>query len=100
MNRDVNMLFDLLIELLEAVEEAGADPGSQPMLLSPFPPWPTPTTSTCPTKKLKDLLRRRFTRAGLVEPAILDRIDEIALLIRRFGLAAFLERLELAVQEL
>ncbi len=37
---------------------------------------------------------------GLVEPAILDRIDEIALLIRRFGLAAFLERLELAVQEL
>jgi hypothetical protein len=50
-------------------------------------------------EELKDLLRRRFSRAGL-EPPILEAIDEIALLIRRHGFAAVLERLELAVQEL
>lgn len=50
-------------------------------------------------EELKDVLRRRFARAG-VDPPILEAIDEIALLIRRHGFAAVLERLELAVQEL
>jgi hypothetical protein len=50
-------------------------------------------------EELKDLLRRRFARAG-VEPPIFDAIEEIALLIRRHGFAAFLDGLELAVQEL
>ena len=50
-------------------------------------------------EELKDLLRRRFARAGL-EPPILDAIDEIALLIRHLGFGAFLDGLELAVQEL
>lgn len=50
-------------------------------------------------EELKDLLRRRFARAGLQPPAF-NAIDEIALLIRRHGFAAFLEGLELAVQEL
>lgn len=50
-------------------------------------------------EELKDLLRRRFARAGL-QPPTFDAIDEITLLIRRHGFAAFLEGLELAVQEL
>lgn len=50
-------------------------------------------------EELKDLLRRRFARSGL-EPPILDAIEEIALMIRRHGFAAFLEGLERAVQEL
>ena len=52
-----------------------------------------------PHEELKDLLRRRFARAGL-EPPILDAIDEIALLVRRLGFPAVLERLKLAVQKL
>jgi hypothetical protein len=48
-------------------------------------------------EELKDLLRRRFARAGL-EPPIFDAIDEIALLIRRHGFAAFLEDLELLIR--
>jgi hypothetical protein len=72
---------------------------SQPMLPSTPTPWTTHSTSTWTHEELKDLLRRRFARAGL-EPPILAAIEEIALLIRRHGFAAFLEGLERAVQEL
>jgi hypothetical protein len=51
-------------------------------------------------EELKDLLRRRFTRAGLDPQLLQNAIAEIALLIRALGFTTTLERLERAVQEL
>jgi hypothetical protein len=48
-------------------------------------------------QELKELLRRRFARAG-VEPPIFAAIDEIARLIRRHGFTACMEGLKLAIQ--
>src|SRR5215210_1052123 len=62
---------------------AASSPRSQPALLSPNPM--TDTLHLHLThQELKDLLRRRFSRAGL-EPPILEAIEEIALLIHRHG---------------